>query len=261
MCLDTFSYLLGKKKGGGGGEPNLQTKSVTITSNTTTEVTPDTGYDGLSQVNITTNVSGGGSSHDWQMIGYSDEPSSIGDAYDYALEIKNNWNSSQTSLQDKFRNDLNLVVMPLVDTSNVTSMSGTFRGCPSLFDLPLLNTSAVTNMGEMFRECKRLKTIPLFDTSNVTNFGYMFYECQLLENLPLLDTSGATNLASIFYHVGKSLTDTSLDNILKMCINATSYAGTKSLASLGMASSYVSQAKWESLPSYQAFLDAGWITY
>lgn len=57
--MDITSYILGKNAGGGGGTPNLQTKSVTITENTTTNIQPDTGYDGLSAVNVTTNVSGG----------------------------------------------------------------------------------------------------------------------------------------------------------------------------------------------------------
>lgn len=45
----------------GGGQPNLQTKSVTITTNGNTVVTADSGYDGLDEVDIITNVSGGGS--------------------------------------------------------------------------------------------------------------------------------------------------------------------------------------------------------
>ena len=53
--MDIFSYLLGKKAGG-GGTANLQSKEVTITQNGETTIQADEGYDGLSSVSITTNV-------------------------------------------------------------------------------------------------------------------------------------------------------------------------------------------------------------
>lgn len=53
--LYMLNWIKNQQKGG-KAEPNLQDKTETITTNTTTIIEPDSGYDGLAKVTITTNV-------------------------------------------------------------------------------------------------------------------------------------------------------------------------------------------------------------
>lgn len=327
--MDVTSYLFGKKSGG-GGTPSLQSKSLTITENGTTNVTADEGYDGLSGVNITADIL----------------PSDIGDYFDNTITSSNNniygwvrlikklpstpitvtttyWaylfarfrgttfpefsNDSlkPTDISSMFVECLNITDVPLFDTSNVTNMSLTFSGCTNLVNIPLYNTSNVTDMSYTFNGCSELETIPSFNTSNVTNMGSMFSgctsltsvpllntskvnrmdsmfnRCTKLEEIPLFDTSNVTNMSSMFNSCPKlktiplldtssvttfgymlngcnSLTDASLDNILQMCINASSYNGTKKLTQFQLPRNYYPASRIQALPHYQDFIDAGW---
>lgn len=120
------------------------------------------------------------------------------------------------------------------------------------------DTSLIQNMSNMFGGCRYLKTVELLDTKNVTSFSRMFYNCTNIENIPQFDTTSVTDFSSMFGNIGSKLTDTSLNNILGMCINAVSYTGTKTLAALSLAENRAPKARLETLSNYQAFLDAGW---
>lgn len=138
---------------------------------------------------------GGGTGLDWSELGYSKEPESFANAFDYAKQIYDNWNMSDTI---NYFGDGNLVYFPMVDTVFVTSLDNSFSYCSALQELPLINTSNVNSMVGAFMNCSSLKSIPLLDTSNVTNFNQAFAYCKNLQEIPLLDTSNATTTYGMF---------------------------------------------------------------
>lgn len=138
---------------------------------------------------------GGGSGLDWSEIGYSEQPQSLTDGFNYAKQIYNNWNMSDTI---NYFGDGNLVYFPLVDTVFVTTLDNSFGYCSALQELPLINTSNVISMTGAFTNCSSLKSIPLLDTSNVTNFNQAFAYCKLLQEIPELNTSNATQTYAMF---------------------------------------------------------------
>ena len=141
---------------------------------------------------------GGGSSIDWTQIGYAKEPESIQEGFDYAKQIYDNWDATQTSLNNKFKNDEDLIYMPLVDTSNNTSLEWAFSNCSALCKLPLIDTSNVTTFYYTFNNCGALREIPNIDTSSATTIESIFNNCYGLKKIPNLNTSNVTNMTRAF---------------------------------------------------------------
>ena len=197
---------------------------------------------------------------DWSEIGYEDTPQSIIDGFNYAKDIYDNWDSSDTDLRNKFNADTNLKYMPLVDTSNAIDLRYMFQNCSKMEFVPLLNLQNATNTSMMFYSCQLLKNIPQFNTSKVTTMNSMFSGCYALKNMPILDTSSinvASGMNTIFSSCS-SLSNESLNNIMAMCIRAVNFPGVKTLQRIGLSSSQATTC--QTLSNYQAFLDAGWTT-
>lgn len=108
-----------------------------------------------------------------------------------------------------------------------------------------------------FNGNNKLSIMPFVDTSTTTEFTDMFTDCNRLTTVPVLDLSSATTLLRMFRN-DYYLSDESLNNILKMCISATSFTGYKGLTQLGFSSSFYPAERIQSLPNYQDFIDAGW---
>ena len=158
-------------------------------------------------------------------IGYIEE-------YDSSLEITENGIYDVKNYETADVNvssgggDYN-VKMGTVITSNYNSVASNIK------EVPLLDISQLTSLSSFFQDFKSLETVPLLDTSHITNMSNMFTRCW-------------------------ALSDESLDNILQMCINATSYTATKSLYAIGIKSTNYPNEKIQALPHYQDFINAGW---
>ena len=223
------------------GEPTLQSKSVTITENGTSTISPDTGYDGLSGVEVTTNVSGGGGEYN-------------------AIVATSIGISSFSGL--KLGCYIKKIAEPITLPPYNTDLNSFFHSCIMLEEVPeITNFSIVRGMRNLFYNCQKLKSIPEYNTRLVTDMRDFCSGCSALENVPLLNTGNLTDsnggLSNAFYGC-PNLSNESLNNILAMCANVpASYpSGKKSLSWIGLSSTQ--KATCQTLSNYQAFLDAGW---
>ena len=218
----TQDALLDVEIGGSAGVL-LQAKSVDVTANGTSVVAPDDGFDGLSGVEINTNV-----------------PKRFECGDGYFLPIT----SAQKNITLISR--LKEVDISCWDLSSYTSMASMFQGCSSLqsLDVSGFDTSNVTSMASMFQGCSSLQSLDVsgFDTSNVTSMASMFQGCSSLQSLDVsgFDTSNVTSIYNMFHYCSSlqsldlSMWDASLVNVsiyatFYGCINLKSIIGKKTL--------------------------------
>lgn len=145
--------------------------------------------------------------------------------------------------------------LPTTASTSYPSIAKTIKKIPSEIVLTLNGT----NISYCFYNMSSLTTAPNLDTTNVVNMSYMFNGCTNLANVPLYASSNVTNFKNMFTNA-THLSDQSLNNILTMCINATSYTGTKTLYQLGINSGsyYYPLSRMQNLANYQDFINAGW---
>ncbi len=160
--MDLTSYLLGKKAGGGGSTPSLQTKSITVTENGTQSITADSGYDGLSSVSVTTNVSGGADLSEY-----------------FETEITNN-----TTASSYFAFIKKMPTITIAD--NVTDVRNAFYSSHIKNSIKVNTVSnSVKIINSMFSQCKDLISIDFseFDFTQVGGFTSVFSQCNSLEEI------------------------------------------------------------------------------
>lgn len=231
--LDAYPALIDSiQTGGGTGELTLQEKTVSIAANTTTEIVPDNGYNGMTKVTVTTKVKP--VIYDGTRLALSTF-STIPD-YDYS-QIQNADNLFNGCIQltklgrrldctnmvtgtGMFMSCRNLeyttnlapnskiIIQFLTNTGNMTKMDKMFANCTNLigvgnklkFSVINLKTDACTTMRSMFYQDIMLRIVPLFtSTSNVTDMGFMFYGCNNFDAFDCdYDMSKVTDIEGMF---------------------------------------------------------------
>lgn len=133
--MDLFSYLLGKKSGGGDFQIKLDGEKT---------------YDNSKYL---------------QSLIVEVKPFSLGNNIDMNSFFKNCGNLENVPMLDTskiktmsscFASCAKIETMPLWDTHLVTAMSSMFSGCVELKNVPVLNTSTLLTASNMFSSCNKL---------------------------------------------------------------------------------------------------------
>ena len=235
------------KQDGESGGPTLilqKDKEVTYTANGSYEITPDVAYDGLENALVTVNVTPNLQDKNVTITSNTTTTIQKDSEYDGLGTV-----SVTTNIPSRIKMDL----------TDVKFMQSPFTTFPTGL-VENGDWEHLTSAYQMFFACENLTAIPSnLDLSHVENVSEMFYSCNELVDIPALNISSATTIQNMFYGLQQTpMKAESIDNVLKICISATSFTGTKTLSHIGIKSWYYPSSYVQNLPSYQDFIDAGW---
>lgn len=131
---------------------------------------------------------------DWGEIGYDSEPSFIQDGFDYAKQIKDNWNESISN----FKDDLNIIIFPNVSFSSKRAADDFFNGCCRLIDAGNLPFELFSSCLRTFQYCRALTKLPPLNMINNTSLWYTFYFCDSLVELHITNSNKVTYYSNAF---------------------------------------------------------------
>lgn len=174
-------------EGGGGGEPaKLQSKTIVVEENKTETVSPDSGFDGLSDVTVEVNVPINDG------INMNNNIKFKGSLFTEIDSLNTyNWNNV-TDMSDLFAICPRLVSVPQIDTSNVTNMDRAFTNCIALVSVGFDNLQNLETMNDAFYRCSHLKSFPDIPVGKLTALNSAFAGCTRLVSIGLLDFHNVT---------------------------------------------------------------------
>lgn len=141
---------------------------------------------------------------DWREIGYSDTPESTLEGFDYAKEIDANWDTSQHTYMEAFKDDYKLMYFPNMSYEKRYSM----ERCDRMFqnsNLEYFNCGLpfIQQISSMFASCHNLRYCKITDLENtgINTINGLFTDCFQLERVDVnFDTlpSSVTQMTNLF---------------------------------------------------------------
>ena len=132
-----------------------------------------------------------------------------------------------------------------------------FNGDTTLKECHLLDTELCEDFFGTFNNCSSLTSVEV-NISKASNCGSMFYGCNHLVDLPeLAITESNPNLQNMFKNCSR-LSNTSIQNILKLLNDLVSYTNTKTLSYIGLDSTQANIAI--QFPEWSTLSSNGWTT-
>jgi len=221
----------------GGGSAELQEKTTEmLLSETTKDIYPDEGYDGISKVTVTHSpvedntdviITENGTiviapsegydatvkvtanvnvpsvqDIDFSRCGYDETEnenavSNVNYWIDYTEEKKNAWDPASTSAIGVFYEDTKLIFLPKLTMTQVVNTQDMCRNCYSLKYVPSLSLPACTNISGMFYGNNYLEYIGNLDTPNLLQVGTVLYGCKNLKRIESLNFSSVVGVNAL----------------------------------------------------------------
>lgn len=181
--------------------PVEDSTTTSITSNGSITITPSEGYDATIKVVANVNVPSV-QDIDFSRCGYggTENENAVDKVnwwIDYAEEKKNSWDPASTHATNLFYEDNKLVFLPKISMDNVTTTQDMCRNCYSLKYVPSLSLPACTNISGMFYGNTYLEYIGNLDTPNLLQVGAPFYGCKNLKKIESLNFSSVVGINAL----------------------------------------------------------------
>ena len=185
--MDLESYMFGKKSGGGSKPPVLQDKEVTINENGTTNITADEGYDGLSEVEVTTNVSSSIDDYFESSFDCSGNYKNTGEWIYFIKKVPTPVTVTGMSISALFMNfPIKQNIKLNASNYSISSMQQTFSNCKATsIDISGIVSTGITNFYSTFYGCTELTDIEFGNfTANIASANQMFRDCTTITERP-----------------------------------------------------------------------------